>query len=65
MSPSSKQHSVTLTEELLEHTQAENPRTQEILKHLVYHLHVFIKEFKPTADEWFTAIDFLTRTGKK
>jgi len=65
MSSFSKQHSATLTEEVLDHIQAENPRTQEILQHLVHHLHAFIKEVKPTADEWFTAIDFLTRTGKK
>jgi hydroxyquinol 1,2-dioxygenase len=31
---------------------------------LVKHVHAFVREIEPTPAEWFTAIDFLTRTGK-
>jgi len=37
---------------------------QEVVTSLVRHLHAFIREIEPTEEEWFTAIDFLTRTGK-
>jgi protocatechuate 3,4-dioxygenase beta subunit len=40
-----------------------NPRAKFLVDSLVKHLHAFIKEAKPTMDEWMYGIDFLTRTG--
>lgn len=38
-------------------------RFQRVMQSLVRHLHAFLKEVELTEEEWFTAIDFLTRTG--
>ena len=54
-----------LTEAVLRQITAQNPRVQQVVTSLVRHLHAFIREVEPTEDEWFTAIDFLTRTGQK
>ncbi len=40
-----------------------NKRTKELVDSLVKHLHAFVKETKPTLDEWMYGINFLTRTG--
>jgi hydroxyquinol 1,2-dioxygenase len=40
-----------------------NPRLREVLQALTRHLHAFASEVELTEDEWFAAIDFLTRTG--
>ncbi|MFK4082943.1 intradiol ring-cleavage dioxygenase [Kribbella sp. NPDC020789] len=40
------------------------PRTKEVLSALVRHLHAFAREVGLTEDEYFQAIDFLTRTGQ-
>ncbi|GAA1678853.1 protocatechuate 3,4-dioxygenase subunit beta [Kribbella yunnanensis] len=40
------------------------PRTKEVLSALVRHLHAFAREVHLTEDEYFLAIDFLTRTGQ-
>jgi protocatechuate 3,4-dioxygenase beta subunit len=40
-----------------------NKRTKILVDSLVKHLHAFIKETKPTLDEWMYGINFLTRTG--
>ena len=42
-----------------------DPRTVEIVKAAVKHLHAFIEEVGLTRDEWFAGIQFLTATGKK
>src|SRR5437762_1837812 len=44
-----------------EHSRTE--RFQRIMQSLVRHLHAFLKDVELTEEEWFTAIDFLTRTG--
>jgi hydroxyquinol 1,2-dioxygenase len=44
--------------------QIPDPRLREIMQSLVKHLHGFVREIEPTPQEWFTAIDWLTRTGK-
>jgi hydroxyquinol 1,2-dioxygenase len=44
---------------------SEDERTKTILSALVRHLHAFAREVELTEDEWFTGIDFLTRTGHK
>lgn len=40
-------------------------RTKTVLSALVRHLHAFAREVDLTEQEWFTGIDFLTRTGHK
>ncbi len=40
-----------------------NKRVKFLTNTLVKHLHAFIKESKPTMDEWMYGINFLTRTG--
>ncbi len=42
-----------------------DPRTKEISEALVRHLHNFVREIRPTEEEWAYAIDFLTRAGQK
>ncbi|MCC6708619.1 MAG: 6-chlorohydroxyquinol-1,2-dioxygenase [Gammaproteobacteria bacterium] len=38
---------------------------REIFTALITHLHGFVKDVQLTEPEWFTAIEFLTNTGKK
>jgi hydroxyquinol 1,2-dioxygenase len=40
-------------------------RTKTVLGALIRHLHAFAREVDLTEEEWFTGIDFLTRTGHK
>jgi hydroxyquinol 1,2-dioxygenase len=40
-----------------------DPRLREVMQALVRNLHAFASEVELTEDEWFAAIDFLTRTG--
>ncbi|MBE3015684.1 6-chlorohydroxyquinol-1,2-dioxygenase [Microbispora sp. NEAU-D428] len=40
-----------------------DPRLRELTASLVRHLHAFVRETRPTEDEWLTGIDFLVRTG--
>ncbi len=39
-------------------------RTKFLVDTMVKHLHAFIKEAKPSMDEWMHGINFLTRTGQ-
>lgn len=41
-----------------------DPRLRQVMTALVKHLHAFVREIEPTNKEWFTAIDWLTRTGQ-
>ena len=41
-----------------------DPRLREIVGVVVKHLHEAVKELRLTPEEWFKAIDFLTRTGQ-
>jgi catechol 1,2-dioxygenase len=43
---------------------AESKRLREILTLVVSHVHAITREAKITHDEWWQAIDFLTRAGK-
>ncbi|WP_037607549.1 dioxygenase family protein [Streptacidiphilus rugosus] len=45
--------------------QAADPRARLILDSLTRHLHAFVKEVRPSREEWAAAIDFLTRTGQR
>lgn len=40
-----------------------DPRLKQVMEVIVRHLHAAVKEIEPTHEEWFKAIDFLTRTG--
>jgi hydroxyquinol 1,2-dioxygenase len=42
---------------------APSPRLREIARSLVRHLHAFVEDVQLSEAEWFTGIDFLTRTG--
>ena len=41
-----------------------DPRLRQIMQSLIKHVHGFVREIEPTQQEWATAIDWLTRTGK-
>ncbi|CAI7979075.1 Hydroxyquinol 1,2-dioxygenase [Frankia sp. Hr75.2] len=41
-----------------------DPRLRQVMTTLVRHLHAFAEEVRLTEREWFTGIDFLTRTGR-
>lgn len=43
---------------------ARDPRAREIFAALIRHVHAFVREVRPTEDEWAATIDFLTRTGQ-
>jgi hydroxyquinol 1,2-dioxygenase len=43
---------------------ATDERFRQVFNCLVRHLHDFAREVRLTGDEWFTAINFLERTGK-
>ena len=43
---------------------APDPRLAEIMRAAVAHLHAFVAEVGLTRDEWFAAVDFLTRVGQ-
>ena len=40
-----------------------NKRVKFLVDSLVKHMHAFVKETKPTMEEWMQGINFLTRTG--
>lgn len=52
----------TVLEEYQTHTKDE--RSKVIFASLIRHLHAFVKDVELAEEEWFTAIDFLTRTGQ-
>ena len=54
----------TLTAEVLKRVgKAPDKRTRQVMQSLVKHLHAFVREVRPTQEEWFQGIQFLTRTG--
>ena len=42
---------------------AKNERLRQVMDSVTRHLHAAIKEIEPTQEEWFEAIQFLTKTG--
>ena len=40
-------------------------RLREVMQSAIRHLHGFVSEVKPTGEEWFKAIQFLTAIGQK
>ncbi|HEU4645148.1 MAG TPA: intradiol ring-cleavage dioxygenase [Burkholderiales bacterium] len=54
----------TLTAEVLKRVgKAPDKRTRQVMQSLVKHLHAFVREVRPTQQEWFQGIQFLTKTG--
>ena len=54
-----------LAQEVFERfAQTEPARFRELMQALVRHLHAFAREVQLTEDEWFAAIQFLTRVGQ-
>lgn len=41
-----------------------DPRLRQVMGSMIRHLHAFVRDVEPTPDEWFAAIQFLTRTGQ-
>jgi hydroxyquinol 1,2-dioxygenase len=41
-----------------------DPRLRQVMTAAVNHLHAFVKEVRPSHDEWLAAIRFLTETGQ-
>lgn len=54
-----------ITEAVVQKIKAKDPRLQQLMTSLVKHLHAFVREVELTEEEWFKAVDFLTRTGQK
>ncbi len=53
-----------LTKEVLSRFEgSESERFKEVMQSLVRHLHAFARDVELTEEEWFAAIDFLTRCG--
>ena len=42
-----------------------DPRLRQIMTSLVTHLHGFVREVRPTSEEWLAGIQFLTAVGQK
>jgi protocatechuate 3,4-dioxygenase beta subunit len=40
-----------------------NPRLKKVMTSFIRHMHDFVREVKPTQEEWFQGIRFLTDTG--
>ena len=54
----------TLTAEVVRRMDnTQDPRLKEVMASLVRHLHAFVREVRPTQDEWMDGIQFLTETG--
>lgn len=41
-----------------------DPRLRQVMMSLVKHLHAFVRDVEPTPQEWFAAIEWLTRVGQ-
>jgi protocatechuate 3,4-dioxygenase beta subunit len=64
-SPMGRMTEDALTDEVVSRLEATpDARLRELMVALVRHLHAFAKEVRLTDEEWFTAIEFLTRTGQ-
>jgi hydroxyquinol 1,2-dioxygenase len=54
----------TLTAEVLRRIEGTpNARLKQVMTSMVKHLHAFVREVRPTQEEWFEGIKFLTETG--
>ena len=61
----SKAEADRLTDEVLATYKATpDPRLREVMTKLVGHLHAFIKDAKPSFEEWMQGVEFLTKVGQ-
>jgi catechol 1,2-dioxygenase len=49
---------------VLEQIRGDDPRLIGLMTSLIRHTHAFVREARPTPEEWATAIDFLVRVGQ-
>lgn len=55
----------TLTEAVMARVaNTPDPRLKQVMTSLISHLHAFVRETRPTPEEWLAGIRFLTETGK-
>jgi protocatechuate 3,4-dioxygenase beta subunit len=55
----------TLTEEVIKRIAATpDARLRELMTSLITHLHGFVREVRPTWEEWLAGIEFLTKVGQ-
>jgi hydroxyquinol 1,2-dioxygenase len=55
----------TITQDVIDRLKScEDPRLKAMVVSLVRHLHDFVRDIRPTDEEWFSAIRFLTETGQ-
>ncbi|MGH6629777.1 MAG: intradiol ring-cleavage dioxygenase [Burkholderiales bacterium] len=53
-----------LTAEVLHRIRrTKNPRLKQVMTGYIKHLHAFVRDVKPTPEEWMQGIQFLTETG--
>jgi protocatechuate 3,4-dioxygenase beta subunit len=53
-----------LTAEVLHRIRnTKNPRLKQVMTSFIRHMHDFVREVKPTQEEWFKGVQFLTDTG--
>jgi len=48
---------------VLGQVKGDDPRINELVSALIRHLHAFVRETRPTDQEWLAGLDFLVRTG--
>ena len=54
----------TLTAEVLRRLEGtKNPRLKEVMEAFVKHLHAFVREVRPSQEEWFAGVKFLAEVG--
>jgi hydroxyquinol 1,2-dioxygenase len=54
-----------LTAEVLRRIgKSKDKRTRQVMASFIKHAHAFVREVKPTPEEWFQAVEFLAETGK-
>jgi hydroxyquinol 1,2-dioxygenase len=49
---------------VLTQNRGDDPRLRELIDALVRHLHAFVREARPTPQEWLAGLDFLVRAGQ-
>jgi catechol 1,2-dioxygenase len=62
MKPFTEQNATEIVLESL--ARCPDPRFRQLINCVIRHLHGIVKEVEPTAAEWMTAIEFLTRAGQ-
>ena len=50
--------------QVLGQVQGDDPRFSELISALIRHLHAFVRETRPTPEEWLAGLGFLVRTGQ-